>query len=56
MALMFMQRYKMTTIRPQVQLPPRTIARAALCPASMDLSAEERTIPSEVEVMATEPE
>ncbi len=36
--------------------PPRTIARAAQCPAFMDVSAGERIIPNEVEVMATEQE
>jgi hypothetical protein len=36
--------------------PLRTIARAVLCPAFMDVSAGECTIPNEVEVMATEQE
>ena len=36
--------------------PPRTIARAVLSPAFVDVSAGERTIPNEVEVMATEQE
>ncbi len=36
--------------------PPRTIARAVICPAFMDIRAGERQIPNEVEVMATEQE
>jgi hypothetical protein len=36
--------------------PPTTIARAALSPSFVDVSAGERTIPNEVEVMATEQE
>lgn len=36
--------------------PPTTIARTALSPTFVDVSVGERTIPNEVEVMATEQE
>ncbi len=57
MALMMMQKIQFDDDQATSNnSPPTTIARAALSPAFVDVSAGERTIPNEVEVMATEQE